>query len=558
MIIRQLLILTVIFYVLTALPLRAANLPDKFQLSDAHLAAANRSRRVVVNFDVISGDGRFGGRDPAELVKWKFHAIDSPDVQIDSVWWSWGEGHQAPWPSKTMPLYDADGYRQWQRAGVDIVQIFLDAAKSRGIESFYDYRINGSDNDLGPVRKIPMKEKHPDWLIHTWNENGYFNFAIKGVRDYKLGILREIAERYDFDGIALDFARVCPVLPPGQAWQLREHLTQFMRELRHITFEVAGKRGRPLLIGIRIPENLQGCHFDGIDIESWVAENLIDIVAPGVRSFDVDLGAFRRITAGTQVKLYPSIDDHHASDGYATPPLEIYRGVAANWLQQGADGIQVFNFNHAPDFPYGGVWNTHLAAYQQIGDLQTLHHKNKVFVVQRRGGGHGTTVVPNPEDWTTPRWMYFNTNMLAPLPAPLANDGKADTLLQIAVGDDLAAAGNNLESIELRLLLSDPAAQNLPAGARLSAVLVATIGHGSHGLRNMPPVKGIQDQIEVRINNLLLNSADVQEGWLVFPNVPAEYFALGNNLIGVRVQPHREDIHEELLIEKLEVHVRYR
>ena len=74
----------------------------------------------------------------------------------------------------------------------------------------------------------------------------------------------------------------------------------------------------------------------------------------------------------------------------------------------------------------------------------------------------------------------------------------------------------------------------------------------------MPPVKGIQDQIEVRINNLLLNSADVQEGWLVFPNVPAEYFALGNNLIGVRVQPHREDIHEELLIEKLEVHVRYR
>lgn len=253
-----------------------------------------------------------------------------------------------------------------------------------------------------------------------------------------------------------------------------------------------------------------------------------------------------------------AICGNHASDGYATPPVEIYRGVAANWLQQGADGIQVFNFNHAPDFPYGGVWKTHLAAYQQIGDLQTLHHKNKVFVVQRRGGGHGTTVVPNPEDWTTPRWMYFNTNMLAPLPASLANDGKADTLLTIAVGDDLAAAGNHLESVELRLLLSDPAAQKLSADARLPTVLVATIGHESHGLQNTPPAKGIQDQIEVRINNLLLNSAELQQGWLVFANVPAEYFALGNNLIGVRVQPYREEIHEKLLIEKLEVHVRYR
>ena len=102
--------------------------------------------------------------------------------------------------------------------------------------------------------------------------------------------------------------------------------------------------------------------------------------------------------------------------------------MAANWWHQGADGIQTFNFNHAPDFPYGkaGVWKTHLLAYREIGSPKTLKRKDKVFLIQRRGGGHGTTVVPNPEDWTTPRLMYFNTNMFASLPAALDNDGKAD------------------------------------------------------------------------------------------------------------------------------------
>jgi len=210
-----------------------------------------------------------------------------------------------------------------------------------------------------------------------------------------------------------------------------------------------------------------------------------------VRSFDVDLSAFRHITAGTHVKLYPCVDDHHASDGYATPPIDIYLGVAANWWQQGADGIQTFNFNHAPDFPFGGVWQTHVTAYRELGTRQTLRHKNKCFVVQCRGGGHGTTVVPNPEDWTTPRRMYFNTNMLSPLPARLANRGRPDTLLKVAVADDLDAERKHLKRISLHLLLSDPASAELPSAQRLAPGTVATIGHPAGGLINTPPIRDI-------------------------------------------------------------------
>lgn len=541
------------------LPLRGDPGAKPVQLSDEHLAAAGRDRRIIINFDTISGDRNFGGRDPAELVKWKFHVIDAAGVQIDSVWWGWGEGNQSPWPSSIMPLYDSEGYRRWKEQGIDIAAIFAEESRKRGIEAFYNYRINGSDNDLGPFSKLPMKLKHPEWLIHTWpGPVGLWNYAIPEVRRYKLSILREIAERFDYDGISLDFARVCPVLPPGKAWANRDKMNDFMREFRSITQQVAQRRGRPLLVGARIPENLEGCRFDGLDIETWVRQGLVDVLALGIRNFDVNIAAFRRIVAGTHVKLYPSVDDHHASDGYATPPIDIYRGVAANWWRQGADGIQTFNFNHAPDFPFRGVWETHLKAYREIGSPKTLQRKNKRFVVQRRGGGHGPTVIPNPQDWTTPRWMYFNTNMLAPLPAPLANDGKADTLLTVSVADDLGAERKHLEGLSLRVLLSDAAAKGLPKEERLQEVIVATIGHPDGRLLNIPPAKGIENLVEARLNNALLGKPISDGGWLVFDRLAPDLFAVGPNLVGLRLTRPRPRTAESLLIEKLEVEVRYR
>ena len=64
----------------------------------------------------------------------------------------------------------------------------------------------------------------------------------------------------------------------------------------------------------------------------------------GCRSFEVDVAGFRRTTQGKNIKLYPSLDDGHASDGYCNPPVEVLRGVLSNWNRQGADGVQTFNW----------------------------------------------------------------------------------------------------------------------------------------------------------------------------------------------------------------------
>ena len=66
------------------------------------------------------------------------------------------------------------------------------------------------------------------------------------------------------------------------------------------------------------------------------------------------------------------------------------------------------------------------------------------------------------------------TNMLAPLPAALANDGKADTLLFAGVADDVAAEAPRIADLTLRVLLSDPGAEGLPESQRLEKVVIRT------------------------------------------------------------------------------------
>lgn len=542
----------------------------KQQLSQAHLDAVNRSRRVIVNFDTNFGAPsvirRLAGMDIDRVVKGYFSMVDEAGVQMDSIWWCWLDGNFANYPSQILPVWELPGFKQWWDSGIDPVQIFAEETKKRGREVFFSYRLNGTDMaSIEPLSKPLLKETHPEWLIHTWEayrNPGYWNFTVPDVRDYKVSILREAAENYDYDGIEIDFSRGPVTLPPGHQWENREHLTKFMRAVRAMTLEIEEKSAKPFLLAARIPENVEGCHFDGIDVETWASEGLVDIFVLGNRSFDVDIAAFRRITAGTGIKLYPCIDDHHASDGYLHPPISVFRGVFSNWRHQGADGIQTFNFTNWT--PTGAtvlgwneinpVWATHRQAYRELANSDWDKNRDKTFVVERRGGGHGPTVVPNPEDWTTPRWMYFITNMFAPLPAALANDGKADTLLKVYVSDNLADEAEQVERVCIHVLLSDPTAERLPSDERLQVVTVAT---KAHTLQNIPPAKGIKDRLELRLNNALLNRPCVDEGWLIFTANPNQ-FAVGNNLIGLRVTERVSDASAEISIEKLEVHVNYR
>jgi len=194
-----------------------------------------------------------------------------------------------------------------------------------------------------------------------------WTFAISEVRAVKVAILQELAENYALDGINLDFRRLPPFLPYGEQWELREALTDFVRQVRRMLQVVAEGRGRPFLLSVRVADTVPGCHVDGMDVEMWVRQYLVDLIIIGTRSIEVDLPGFRAITGDFPVKLSPCIDQHRSPNGYhQMTQIEFLRGLAANWRHQGADGVATFNF-----------WNELSEAAARLGTTGPMDYGNR-------------------------------------------------------------------------------------------------------------------------------------------------------------------------------------
>ncbi len=190
--------------------------------------------------------------------------------------------------------------------------------------------------------------------------------------------------------------------------------------------DVAERRGRLFLLSVRLADTVPGCRFDGMDVEAWVRQNIVDLIVIGPRSIQVDLPGFKRITTASHVKLDPCIDPHHSPDGYhAVSTPHFLRGVAANWWQQGADRIATFNcWNELPESgkvignsgPMFDGQSVHVLAYKHISDPKQPASLDKGFVVFRRYGSGFYDRLGN-------RWDdYTNLNHQAPLPQTLGAD----------------------------------------------------------------------------------------------------------------------------------------
>ena len=241
------------------------------ELSPEHQDAVNRRRRIVVQYDAADPVDLIGV-DFQQWLDYRFNYIDEAGSQIDSIWWDIGMGDWATYPSQVLEFYPRSGLVKWQEQGIDWVQSLLEACRARDLEVFWNERI--SEVDIMPESGLemehvrPIKAAHPDWVIRTWWWQGMWNLTVPGVREYKLRILRELAQNYDFDGIQIDFARHMPVLPPGEQWEHRAHATTYMRMVRQMLLQVGEARGRPFLLAAKVPENLEGCRTDGLDVET--------------------------------------------------------------------------------------------------------------------------------------------------------------------------------------------------------------------------------------------------------------------------------------------------
>lgn len=423
------------------------------RLSAEHTRAVNRTRRIINQEDANEPVEALG----MDIDRWLDHRFDlmaAEECQIDTVAWDIGlmEDSYSVYDSEFLPPVDYHGLAKWRKQGVNWVDALVGRCHQLGIEAWWNARISEVDAPQpfvpcphdDPRRQNYLKQQHPDWTLQCWWPQGLWNLASPGLREHKLKVLRELLEKHDLDGLQLDFARHTPCLPPGKEWQMRDCITEFVRMVRFLLLELEQKKGKPLLLSVRVAETIPGCHMDGMEVDRWAAEQLVDIFTLGGRTSTVDVASFREITEGTNIKICPQFDGHHTNDGYYGASTEYLRGVFANWQAQGADSVGVFNWTCAREEAYDllGLPPVMKSAPQkqmlfEAGSAETMAGKSKQYAVERKGG----------YPWAG-NYLYRNDNK--PLPFTIS---ALTNPLPLYVYEDVSEAGD-IDTIELAVVLS--------------------------------------------------------------------------------------------------------
>ena len=252
--------------------------------------------------------------------------------------------------------------RAMLESGHDPFGVVLDRAKERGLETFVTWRLNevhAVEQEDSLIFSRFWKE-HPDWrigkagdplppvyldilginthpIVAGWLPGG-LNFAIPEVRAHRLAQLRECLERFDMDGLELDFQRFPMYFKPGEEAQHIETMTQFVRDVRALTGESTKKRGHPLHLCARIMARPDQNLAIGLDPIAWANEGLLDfvIVSHYLRNdYPLPIQDYRALLPAG-MPLYGSIE-------YATR-ADAYRHVARQLWADGVDGVYLFNF----------------------------------------------------------------------------------------------------------------------------------------------------------------------------------------------------------------------
>jgi hypothetical protein len=251
-------------------------------------------------------------------------------------------------------------------AGHDPLGIIVDRAHEKKMEFFISFRLNEVhcvDSPDVPAHARIISDfwhRHPQWhigtpgddlsdlhkqilgprtspIVGTWLPGG-LDFAVKEVRQRRMDQLRECCERYDIDGLDLDFQRFPIYFKYGEERKQMPTMTRWMGEVRAMTDEVGKKRGRPIQLSVRImarPEENLGL---GLDPVTWAREGLVDFVVVSHylhNNFPLPVKEYRRLLPGN-MPLYASIE--------VEPKAETYRSIARQLYQDGVDGLMMFNY----------------------------------------------------------------------------------------------------------------------------------------------------------------------------------------------------------------------
>ncbi len=294
-------------------------------------------------------------------------------------------------------------HEMYEVRGIDPYALWLQECRDIGVRGWLSLRMNDChDNDLETSVLHPdFYHEHPEYRRVTHRPvDGYFDrcfdYAEEAVRQRELALIDELLERYDMDGIELDWQREAFCFRPGAEWEGIEIINEFTREVSRRVKAAAEKRGHEILLSARVPADPEHALEMGFDAAQWAREGLVQVIIPTPRwrtcDCDIPVPMWKRLLAGTGTEIAPGIEillqPGRCRRFYAS--TDQVTGLAAQHFALGGDKTYLFNYFDDPDpedsyWPEGGVGHPDMGvkwAHQQIL-LRTIGDPDKVRLALR-------------------------------------------------------------------------------------------------------------------------------------------------------------------------------
>lgn len=224
-----------------------------------------------------------------------------------------------------------------------------------------------------------FRQGHPDYYARA------LDFAHVEVRNHYQALINELLERYDLDGLELDFLREPYLFSRGKEQEGRQILTAWLRGIRALADVAAKRRGHAVRLGVRVPSAPDAALGLGLDAPAWAKEGLVDLVVVASRwetlEFDLPLATWRELL-GNRVTLAGGLEVNYRPYRAAAPRLvtrEEATGAAVAVLTGGADAVYLFNyFQHGhPGWPLS-EYTRMLKSFSSLDALLRLPRRHAV------------------------------------------------------------------------------------------------------------------------------------------------------------------------------------